>query len=1096
MPKPIIVLLVWLAILGILLGIPLRVSQLWARRDRRRIMADGMSAMALVTKIDPAKNDESTVYFKFQPNGAADSVQGRQLTSRAAIDRNRLMVGSTVQVRYLPKWSRWGFIPQLTYAERNPAAGDPQANELPLFYVSFDNRALNPFRWVGSGDIQVIDQNVRITAYRQRGLWLSQIEQREFALSGIVDVEHHDAMLRLTVLDAKGKPRAMQLQTVNAAQAEALARLLPQTKTAKFAPVLAERSEFDATLQRLTPKPYVTSALIAANSIMFLIALVLGGGLLVPNPDVLVGLGSDYTPLTLGGQWWRLLTSVFLHFGLLHLVFNMWALYVNGRMAERIFGSVRYLVIYLVAGVTGSLASLLWHPVVNGAGASGAIFGVLGALLAFFVKKAGGVPASVTKAQLRIAMVFVAYSLLNGARYRGIDNAAHIGGLIGGFLLGYLLSRPLAPDRDTGPWRRQWLAALSLCAGVATLFAYLLSTGAVGPGFAHLPMHQPDTTDHAARVATAPTHAPAATALPANRIDPVLAAMVAQEGTKLDAKPKTVAVPSDQSYQALIAIRGGDYAAANRIATEVLARSQLRRWRFYPFDEFMGSITRGGNDPVLLEHLRTWIRQEPKSAIAYLIRDEYYKQAAWTARGEDVPEKVPRRLMDLFTEDLDLATADVQMSISLNPGIPWSYFLLMDAVSGNGNTRTLEAAFQAGIKAFPGYYELYRMRLYFLTPKWGGSVKGMYAFVDQHAGNSPDTSPLKLLYLHLYAYLLDAAAFDCRNLKGDNWQQCFDGEINGTDSPDLVDGTTKALNLYKVGDPVEFSAALWPVLGMIAASAGSSPRVTALLQKAATVMGSDNRLMHEPEHNSYVLDDITARVWAQMGNSTNAEKKYLEALDDIEHTAFLDEAQKAAVKAWIFDDLARFAEDSHDYVNTIAYQDAANTVGGDNHGDYPYRSCYAYFKLKHYTEAVSECTRQIDGNGNYLQSHYWRARAYEGLEHWDAAMADFGPIADSSNNWFRDGAAIEMSLILGSKKNDVAAELALLNRYPYLFDPDLQPPADLAVAFNNRCHAYMKLGLLKQALDDCNTSLKYDHIPDALQKQHELMKQLGANAAT
>src|ERR1700678_3089571 len=106
MPKPIIVLLVWLAILGILLGIPLRVSRLWARRDRRRIMADGMSAMALVTKIPPAKNDESTLYFKFQPNGAADSVQGRHLTSRAAIDRNRLMVGSTVQVRYLPKWSR------------------------------------------------------------------------------------------------------------------------------------------------------------------------------------------------------------------------------------------------------------------------------------------------------------------------------------------------------------------------------------------------------------------------------------------------------------------------------------------------------------------------------------------------------------------------------------------------------------------------------------------------------------------------------------------------------------------------------------------------------------------------------------------------------------------------------------------------------------------------------------------------------------------------------------------------------------------------------------------------------------------------------
>jgi tetratricopeptide (TPR) repeat protein len=609
-------------------------------------------------------------------------------------------------------------------------------------------------------------------------------------------------------------------------------------------------------------------------------------------------------------------------------------------------------------------------------------------------------------------------------------------------------------------------------------------------------MHEPDATNRASTVTTVRKHAPAATALPANGIDPVLAAMVAQERAKLDAKPKTVVVPSDQSYDALIAIRRGDYVTANRIATEVLAQSHLQRWRFYPFDEFMYSITRGGNDPVLLDHLRAWIRREPKSVVAYLIRAEYYKQAAWIARAGELPKNVPPHLWDLFTEDLQLATADVQMSISLNPRIPWSYFLLMDAVSGNGNTRALEAAFQGGIKAFPSYYELYRMRLYFLTPKWGGSVKGMYAFVDQYAGGAPDTSPLKLLYLHQYAYLLDAAAYDCHDLKGDNWQQCFDGEINGTDSPDLVDGTAKALNLYKVGDPVEFSAALWPLLGMIAGPAGSSPRIPALLQKAASIMGSDNRLMHEPGHNSYVLDDVTARVWARMGNTANAEKKYFEALDDIEHTTFSDDLQKVAARAWIYDDLARFAEDNHDYVNTIAYQAAANAVGGNNHSDYPYRPCFAYFKLKHYAEAVSECTRQIEGNGNYLESHYWRARAYEELGQLDAAMADFGPIADSANNWFRDGAAIEMSVILGSRKNDVAAELALLNRYPYLFDPDLQRPGDVAVAFNNRCHAYMKLGLLKQALDDCNASLKYDHIPDAIQKQQELMRQLAIKGAT
>jgi membrane associated rhomboid family serine protease len=122
---------------------------------------------------------------------------------------------------------------------------------------------------------------------------------------------------------------------------------LPDTKTADFTPVITESADFAAALTTLTPKPYVTPSLIGINVLMFIIATVLGGGLIKVNPDVMIGLGTDYTPLTMGGQWWRLLTSVFLHFGLLHVAFNMLALYVNGLMAERIFGSVRYLVIYL-----------------------------------------------------------------------------------------------------------------------------------------------------------------------------------------------------------------------------------------------------------------------------------------------------------------------------------------------------------------------------------------------------------------------------------------------------------------------------------------------------------------------------------------------------------------------------------------------------------------------------------------------------------------------------------------------------------------------------------------------------------------------------
>jgi membrane associated rhomboid family serine protease len=199
----------------------------------------------------------------------------------------------------------------------------------------------------------------------------------------------------------------------------------------------------------------------------------------------MIRLGTDYTPLTLGGQWWRLLTSIFLHFGLFHVALNMWALYVNGLVAERIFGSVRYLAIYLVAGVTGSVTSLLWHPIVNGAGASGAIFGVLGALLAFFLLRKGGLPASVAKAQSTSAGVFVIYSLLNGARYGGIDNAAHLGGLVGGFVMGLLLARPLDIERNSNRWTSQWATMIGVVGCLGALITYLIGTGSIAPRLAH-----------------------------------------------------------------------------------------------------------------------------------------------------------------------------------------------------------------------------------------------------------------------------------------------------------------------------------------------------------------------------------------------------------------------------------------------------------------------------------------------------------------------------------------------------------------------------------------------------------------------------------
>jgi tetratricopeptide (TPR) repeat protein len=587
----------------------------------------------------------------------------------------------------------------------------------------------------------------------------------------------------------------------------------------------------------------------------------------------------------------------------------------------------------------------------------------------------------------------------------------------------------------------------------------------------------------ASLVAAAPAPPPAA--------DPALAAMVAQELAQLGVKPKSAILPSDQAFEVTTAIKRGDYGTARRICDDVLSRSQVQPWRFYPFDEFMHGIARGGNDPSLLEHLGTWLEHEPDSAMAHLLRAWYYRQAGWAARSEELPRMIPHAQMSLFVADMGLATREVRMSIKLNPRIPWSYYLLLDVVSGNANSPEMDAAFQTGITAYPGYYELYRLRLFSLTPKWGGSVGAMNAFVEQYAGGVAAGSARKLLYLQLYAYLLDAAWFDCRSLEGDRQQQCINAAMKQTVSATLEDQMRQALSLYKL-DPTQFNRVLRPMLDrMVTTVGGGSSQLGALLQLAASTVGSDNRLMHEPGHNNYVLDDIAARVWAQIGNTANAEKKFQEALSDIEHTSFPDEARKDIATAWVYDEMTAVADKNSQFVDIIAYQDASNLVGGRNHGDTPYYKCYAYYRLKHYAAAVQECTSLIENNANYIQSHYWLAKAYAGLEEWDAALAQFGPVADSSYNWFRVGAALDMSYILG-RKNDFAGELASLNEHGFLFDGSLQSRADLADSYNNRCFAYMKLGELQKALDDCSNSLKYGQLPDAFMKRQELMQKLGA----
>lgn len=221
----------------------------------------------------------------------------------------------------------------------------------------------------------------------------------------------------------------------------------------------AQRGD-DTAYQRVEAAPWlrqqsssmaVTQVIFGANVAVFLAMVLALGASMLSNPlgQDLVNWGANYGPYTVNGQWWRLLTCVFIHAGLLHIAFNMWCLWDLGRLAESLYGHWTFAVTYLLCGLSSSLLSVAWHsPIpVPSVGASGAIFGIAGALISSFYLGEFSLPRAAIGGTLRSVVVFVGFNLFFGSVVAHTDNAAHIGGLIMGLILGALIAR-LAPGRD------------------------------------------------------------------------------------------------------------------------------------------------------------------------------------------------------------------------------------------------------------------------------------------------------------------------------------------------------------------------------------------------------------------------------------------------------------------------------------------------------------------------------------------------------------------------------------------------------------------------------------------------------------------------
>jgi len=205
------------------------------------------------------------------------------------------------------------------------------------------------------------------------------------------------------------------------------------------APLLEER-EFQARLKGLAPIPWVTWLLVALNVMVWGVAVVSGAEVRATPAHTLFAWGGNAASAVQQGEWWRLLTALFLHGGVVHLTMNMLGLAGAGIMVERIYGHRLFALIYLGTGLVGGAASLHFSAQqAVSVGASGAVFGITGALLVGVFQHRRRLPKAFGRQTLVGIGFFVFYSLMQGFAHKGVDNAAHVGGLLAGAMLALVL---------------------------------------------------------------------------------------------------------------------------------------------------------------------------------------------------------------------------------------------------------------------------------------------------------------------------------------------------------------------------------------------------------------------------------------------------------------------------------------------------------------------------------------------------------------------------------------------------------------------------------------------------------------------------------
>jgi len=321
----------------------------------------------------------------------------------------------------------------------------------------------------GAGSMEVTPPYAVMRGHQRTWLGIPMQAEVNIPLTRIRNVRAEGERLRFEIKRRALPARTIELTTESPQHAAALAARLPQTQSRGFEKRWSEITDFNRRLAAVSSRPWITWALILANIVLFAAMAVVAGQPGGFAPPTYLAWGANYGPLTVNGEWWRLFTALFVHFNVLHVLVNMWALWGVGRLTERLYGRWVYAFVYLAAGGLASLTSIAWNPGITSIGASGAVFGVFGAFLAFLASNRRTVPTAIVRAHWKSTAVFVLFNLISGGLQNGIDNAAHVGGLIAGAIVGWIMARPLEIEQRRG------FPALRSAGAVAFIAAVVLA---------------------------------------------------------------------------------------------------------------------------------------------------------------------------------------------------------------------------------------------------------------------------------------------------------------------------------------------------------------------------------------------------------------------------------------------------------------------------------------------------------------------------------------------------------------------------------------------------------------------------------------------